>query len=128
MPTARACPDLAQYRRLASGQMSSAECETLLGHLEGCDACARRLEGLSEQDTLFKLIRQAQARVDAPAGQVVGRLVERLHKLRPADGGLAKAKAVLPGELAVASEMSFACPGCGKRVRATTEFVGKKVK
>src|SRR2546421_76567 len=120
MPMARACPDLAQYRRLASGQMSSAECETLLGHLEECDACARRLESLSEKDTLVELIRQAQTRADAPASELVARLVERLRKLRH----IAEAKTVPPAGLAVASKLSFACPGCGKRVRATTEFVG----
>jgi hypothetical protein len=50
MPTARACPDLADYQRLISGQLSSTAMEDLLGHLETCATCTQRLEGLPETD------------------------------------------------------------------------------
>jgi hypothetical protein len=42
MPTARACPGLDEYRRLASGQMTALESDALLEHVEGCTLCARR--------------------------------------------------------------------------------------
>jgi hypothetical protein len=99
--------------------MSSEECETLLGHLEGCDACARRLESLSEKDTLVELIRQAHTRADAPARELVAHLGERLRNLRH----IAEAKTEPPAGLVAASKLSFACPGCGATTSRSLSLV-----
>jgi hypothetical protein len=77
------CPDLAAYQRLASGLLPEAEQESLLGHLEGCDACAGRLTALPEPVKLAGLIRQAQMGGDRAADTAVQGLIERLSKLRP---------------------------------------------
>ncbi len=101
MPHAVTCPDLSQYQRLASGQLSDAEREVLLKHLEGCDACATRLNALPEQDTLVGLIRQGQKPGDGDSGEAVALLVERLSKLLHA-GEVPAGAAVNPPPAALA--------------------------
>src|SRR5581483_8771457 len=83
MQTTAACPELTQYEKLASGQLSSPEKEAVLDHLEGCQACVQRVEALSEKDTLVDLIRQARTLGEGPTRETVVGLVERLRKLRP---------------------------------------------
>ena len=82
MPKAVACPDLTQYQQLAAGQLAGREEEALLAHLEVCDACAGSLHCLPEEEPLANLFRQADTVGDAPFGEVVADLVERLSKLR----------------------------------------------
>jgi WD40 repeat protein/serine/threonine protein kinase len=120
MPTARACPDLAEYQRLASGQLSSAAVEDLLGHLESCAACAQRLEGLADKDALVDLLRQAQSKSGGPPSEVVTRLVERIRALRP--GAPAAPRA------ADADRIQVVCPGCGKSMKVKAALAGKKGK
>jgi formylglycine-generating enzyme required for sulfatase activity/serine/threonine protein kinase len=128
MPTTAACPDLTQYKKLASGELFSPEKDAVLDHLEGCDACATQVEGLSENDTLVELIRQASARGQPPGSEAVVRLVERFRKLRPGDDGAPETENFSPGKTGPAPRLTFTCPSCGKQVRTTTEWAGKKGK
>ncbi len=114
MPRAAACPDLSQYQRLAADQLPDAEAESLLAHLQGCEACAQKLSSLPEPDTLASLLRQAPTLTDAAAGRAVARLVEALSKLRP--------------DVAPVAKVKFPCPFCGKGLRARPENAGKKFK
>ena len=86
MQTTAACPELTQYKKLTSGQLSSPEKEAVLDHLEKCQACVQRVESLSEKDTLVDVIRQARTLGEGPTGETVARLVEQLRKLRPSAG------------------------------------------
>jgi len=117
MQTTAACPELARYRKLASGQLSSPEKEAVLEHLEKCQVCARRVEALSEKDTLVDLILQARTLGDGPPGESVARLVERLRKLRPSAGAAPEASA----------QVRLACSGCGKALKVKGSLAGKKV-
>jgi uncharacterized protein (TIGR03067 family) len=114
MPAARVCPEFPQYRRLAAGQLSPPEREALLSHLEGCDACARLVEGLADRDTLVELIRQAQTRADRPESDTVARLVARLGQLPPG--------------APAAAEIRLVCSGCGKGLKIKADMAGKKAK
>ena len=90
MKTTAACPQLAEYQKLATGRLSPPEKEAVLDHLEGCIACVQRIESLSEKDTLVDLIRQARTLGEGPPGETVARLVEQLRKLRPSCRGDAR--------------------------------------
>ena len=116
MPTARACPDFAQYKRLASGELSSPESEVLLAHLESCDTCAQRLEALSPKGALVEHIRQARAQGDRPGGEAVARLMDRLKPSAAAKKD--------PGPDRILLE----CQGCRKRLKVKAGLAGKKVK
>ena len=59
MAEVSACPDVARYQQLAAGQLPPDAKESLLRHLEGCDACAKRVDAFSDNDTLVELIRRA---------------------------------------------------------------------
>jgi hypothetical protein len=113
MPGTTTCPDLGEYRRLASGQLSAVEKEALLEHLEGCDTCTARLNMLPEEDTLVGLIRQGQTIGEGVPRETIARMVERLSK---------------PCPPAPVAPVTFACPACGKGVKAKGEMIGKKVK
>ena len=115
MGIASVCPDLAQYRKLATGQLASPDKEALLDHLEDCRACGQQLESLTGKDTLVDLIRQARTVGDGQAGQTVARLVERLRELRPSPPS--------PSPL-----LTIRCSGCGKSLRVKAGLAGKKVK
>jgi WD40 repeat protein len=91
--------------------------EDLLGHLETCGACAQRLEGLPEKDTLIELLRQAQRQSAGAANEVVTRLVDRVRALRP---GAAKAVDT--------DRIQVACPGCRKTFKVKAALAGKKGK
>jgi LSD1 subclass zinc finger protein len=113
------CPDITQYKKLATGQLSSPDKEALLDHLERCHACVQRVESLSERDTLVDLIRQARTLGDGPAAaEAVARLIERLRKLRPSAEAAEKAPA----------QIRLVCSGCGKSLKVTAGLGGKKVK
>ncbi len=118
MLTAGVCPDFAQYKKLATGQLSSPGKEALLEHLEGCPACAERVDSLSDKDTLVDLIRQARTLRDGPAPETVARLVERARELRPSSDVAEKAPA----------QVRLACSGCGKSLKVKADLAGKKIK
>jgi formylglycine-generating enzyme required for sulfatase activity/serine/threonine protein kinase len=111
MPKAPACPEVTQYQQLALGKLPLPEKEALLIHLEGCDSCARRVEGLTEKDTLIDLIRQGRTLAEGSGGQTVARLVEQLRQLKPAP-----------------SSIAFTCPACSKGLKVKAGLAGKKVK
>src|SRR5271166_1721766 len=98
--------------------MSLPEDEWLLSHLEGCDSCAQRLEGLSEKDTLVELIRQARTQGDPPGAETIARLVEQLRKLKPKGEGAREARA----------PMIVTCPACGKKLRGKPNSAGRNAK
>jgi WD40 repeat protein/serine/threonine protein kinase len=85
MPPITRCPDPARYQELAAGKLADADEEALLNHLEHCEACARKLMAVGESDVLESLIRHAYASPEEAEGGPVGRLVERLSKLRPGE-------------------------------------------
>jgi formylglycine-generating enzyme required for sulfatase activity/serine/threonine protein kinase len=57
------CPTAADWQRLASGQVSEEEAESLEGHLLGCAACLQVVESLPADDPVLGPLEQA-----APAG------------------------------------------------------------
>ena len=83
MPVTTGCPDIQQYRRLIGGQLSAAEADTLLAHLEGCAACARQVAAIADQDSLAKLVREAGSRSEAITSERLSLLVQRLRKQQP---------------------------------------------
>src|SRR5262245_11033840 len=120
MPTARACPDISQYKSLSFGQLSSADKEALLAHLEGCEACATQIEALSENDTLIELIRMSRTQAKGRAGQTIAQMVEQLRALRPT---------VQPaGEAPTQAPIFFACSGCGEGLQVEVGQTGKNFK
>ena len=66
--TERRCPEVQLYQRLAAGELADAEKEALLGHLEGCDACGRKLASLPAQDTLVDLLKDKGFDIASGAG------------------------------------------------------------
>ena len=117
MPQLNLCPDVAQFNRLAAGALSSADKDSLLEHLECCDACAQRLDTQPGQETLLELLRQGKSHGEGPPEEDVARLVARLSKLRP----MAARNATPPAELI------FRCE-CGKNLKVAFDAAGKKVK
>jgi hypothetical protein len=118
MPSPKAntpCPDLAQFQRLVSAQLSDINKEAILHHLESCDACAGKIAALPEEDTLVGLIRHADT-LDEATGNMINRLVERLSKLRPSESFAAAEQA---------PPLIFACPSCGKGLKINAAFAGK---
>src|SRR5437868_2503476 len=81
--TDNACPNLDQYQQLASGGLSDVEKESLLSHLENCDACAHKMKMLPEPDTLVGMLRLADTVGQETNQNAIAGLVERLSKLRP---------------------------------------------
>jgi WD40 repeat protein/serine/threonine protein kinase len=96
--------------------LSDAEKESLLRHLEGCEACARKLNGLPEQDTLADLLRQARTLAEEPPRETIARLVAQLSKLRPGT-----APAALPARIVT-------CATCGKGMKIPAALSGNQVK
>src|SRR5581483_192181 len=95
--------------------------EVLLGHLEGCDACAQKLNTLPESDTLVDLIRQAQTLSGDTCRRTIAELVERLSKLRPAAGPS-------PVQTSSVAVRLFACPSCRQTLTVRNELAGQPVK
>jgi formylglycine-generating enzyme required for sulfatase activity/predicted Ser/Thr protein kinase len=120
MPSAHGCPDLNQYKRLASGDAPSSEKEALLSHLARCEACAQQLERLSDRDTLVELIRKVQTLSEAPESEIVVGLAERMRRLRPGPGEAGKAP--------TSDLIRFACSRCSKSLKAKVSLAGRKVK
>jgi len=111
MPMDSACPDWTSYERLAAGELLSPDKEAVLQHLEGCDACATRVEALPENDTLVDLIRQASRLSEPARGEAVASLVQRVSKLRPAEDSSTKTNStVLEAEQADPRKYSFLPP------------------
>ncbi len=114
MPRVTGCPDVGVYQRLASDELSEAEEQALVQHLESCEACGRALASLPDTDTLVDLLRQARPRADDASRETITRLVERLSKQGPMN---------LPADPLVL----FVCPGCGRKLKIEASAAGKKV-
>jgi hypothetical protein len=96
MPVASACPDAQTLQQLALGRLPPEEVERLAGHCEQCERCTQALQALPPRDTLVEAL-AAQATVgDAPPGEAVTALIERLKARRPAAAATDTA-ATLPG-------------------------------
>lgn len=122
MNTDKACPNLDQYQQLSLGQLSDIEKESLLSHLEYCDACAQKLMTLPEQDTLVALLRQADTLHGAGSKGVIAQLVERLSKMRPEQVPAgAKPQATAPG--APKAENTIDQPPADAAKKPTYEFL-----
>ena len=120
----KACPEFNDYQRLVAGQLPDVEKEAMLGHLERCDSCARKLTALPEPDTLVDLVRQARTLDDGASEETISRLVERLSTLRPE----AEQTPAPREDTAAFPLIFFACPGCGKTLKVKAELAGKNVK
>jgi formylglycine-generating enzyme required for sulfatase activity/serine/threonine protein kinase len=117
MPRATDCPDLAAYKKLATGELLSPQLEAVLEHLERCEACASCVEALPENDTLVNLIRQTRTLCGRPGSDMVAGLVKRLSKLRAPEDRPAQTNAYVPepsraasSPVAAASKYSFLAP------------------
>jgi hypothetical protein len=126
MPKSTACPEAAQFQLLAAGQLADAQRDALLEHLQGCETCLQKLGQLSEQHTLVGMIRQAQGLDDQAARATTARLLERLRQLGPRPAPTGADMTLPPREQAGAGRLSFACPSCGKSLKARSELAGKK--
>jgi WD40 repeat protein/serine/threonine protein kinase len=87
MPAISACPDLARFQQLTTGQLSAEEKETLLLHLESCDTCAERMATLPDHDPLVEVLRQAGSRGVGPSGEKIARLIKKWSAQGPAAVG-----------------------------------------
>ncbi len=117
MPPA-VCPEIAEYKRLAAGQLTSVQKEAVLLHLEHCPACTKKLGALPDDDTLFGLLDQ-DTLAGIPGEQKIARLIHRLRGSRQGDDSTAPAHA---------RTFAVPCPACGKSIRVLEESAGKKVK
>jgi len=127
MATHTACPTLAEYQRLAAGQLADAERETLLEHLEGCDTCAQKFSMAPGPDKLLNLIHGAR---DVPAEaseEAMARLIDRLSKLRPGETSAEAVQTLAPGEALPVLPLLFACPACGRNLKIPGACAGQKV-
>ncbi|HZZ78224.1 MAG TPA: family 16 glycoside hydrolase [Gemmataceae bacterium] len=89
MPKINTCPKPDQYQQLMSGSLPDGDKESLLAHLEGCDACAQQIHSLPEPDTLVGLLRQSDTLSEEASRKAIAGLVDRLSKLRPQAGAAA---------------------------------------
>jgi serine/threonine protein kinase len=121
------CPGLERYQRLACGELGGGERDELLRHLEHCDRCAQKLQALPEPDTLAGLIRQARTLGGHAPEEAIARLVERLGRPRP-DAGAADKKTLAPRGPSASPRRTFACPACGKGIKARAESAGQKLR
>jgi serine/threonine protein kinase/phage FluMu protein Com len=129
MGSSTPCPDLREFQGLLSGQASVADKESLLGHLETCEACAKKVLALPAQDTLIEWIRQAKALPGSPEEKQLTPLIQRLIQLRQPAGSSSVSDSAIASRVPLPSDMlTFTCAGCGKRLRIKEEAVGKKVK
>jgi serine/threonine protein kinase len=105
------CPQDAELRRLASGELPKEALETLAAHLETCASCLDKVQTMAPADTLSRalpLARKASAIGDT--GEVSG-LIGKLKSL-----------SVAPADLLCA------CGTCGKNLKVKANLAGKKVK
>ena len=127
--TDKACPNLNQYQQLASGQLSEIEAESLLSHLENCDACAQKVKTLPEPDTLVGMLRQADTVGEEANKKAIAGLVERLSKLRPERVPVGTKPQTMVVEAGNApAQIHLACSGCGKNLKVKADSAGKRVK
>jgi hypothetical protein len=116
MSTVTTCPNVQSLQRLVSGQLHEPEIEPVVRHLEGCDACVRKLQLLPASDTLSDLLANARTIPPGTEEAVVNRLIARLQRI---------GKPAAPPPPAT---LTFACPGCGKSLKTKPDLAGKKVK
>ena len=128
MPVTTGCPDIQQYRQLIGGQLSAAEADTLLAHLEGCAACARQVAAIADQDSLAKLVREAGSRSEAVASERLSLLVQRLRKQQPTAHPRPADATLPPKDTPPGRTFSLRCPGCKKSLKISAAMAGKKVK
>ncbi|HEY7423478.1 MAG TPA: protein kinase [Gemmataceae bacterium] len=119
------CPDLGSFRSLIEGDLSIAEKEALLWHLEACNACARKVQTMPEQDRLLSWVRQTQSSSRSPEDRRLASLIGRLIPSAAANSSATSALATK--NIGPARLFSFACAGCGKPLRIPEELAGKKV-
>jgi serine/threonine protein kinase/phage FluMu protein Com len=119
MLTSTSCPDFHAYRQLISGQLAADQTESLIRHLETCAVCVGRIQTLPATDRLIEWIRQAKSSSGSPEDKQLTILMQRLIQLGKPD---ASSSAVSVDAL------TFACAGCGKRLRVKEQAAGKKVK
>jgi eukaryotic-like serine/threonine-protein kinase len=77
-----ACPDPQLLRRLALGEVSDAEADSLGKHILDCTACAVRLDSLNAQDPLAAELPGARS-LSLHADSTVDQLIERLLQSPP---------------------------------------------
>src|SRR5947209_20311730 len=110
--TEKACPNLAQYQKLAAGEVSEIETEALLSHLERCDVCARKMKTLPEPDTLAGMLRQADTVGEESTRNAIAGLVARLSKLRPDQVPVGSKPQTTLGDAGIApAQIRLACSG-----------------
>ncbi len=123
MPRSSICPDAAALEQTATNPPPLAELKPLLEHLAGCESCVAQLAALPDRVKLVERIEQAQARLTGAGREAVGRLLERLR--RPS-AAVMEERTLPP--LPPATPPSFACPRCGKMLRAKPDSAGKRLK
>jgi len=127
MATHTACPTLADYQRLATGQLADAERETLLEHLEGCDTCAQKFSRAPRPDKLINLIHGARVVPSGASEEAIARLIDGLSKLRPGETSAEAVQTQGPREALPVLPLQFACPACGRSLKVPGACAGQKV-
>jgi formylglycine-generating enzyme required for sulfatase activity len=96
------CPEVEEYQRLLSGQLSAEEVEQLAQHVEACSHCAEVVAALQHQGTLHEVARAARAAADLPGNGSLDALIERVcRQLRPASGTDTPQTIEAPSELSL---------------------------
>jgi serine/threonine protein kinase/formylglycine-generating enzyme required for sulfatase activity len=95
-----ACPDVQEYERLRLGDLSGAEGERLLQHLEQCHRCLTVVQRLGASDTLVELMRAHAPTANRPEQDVIEALRQRLRLLRPAASARGEAGTLPPASVA----------------------------
>jgi hypothetical protein len=128
MPASTPCPDVRSYQGLIAGQLPDAEKETLLQHLEECDACVAKVQTLPQQDILLSCIRQAKSPSISPEDKRLAPLIRRLIQLQPSPANSAAGSVLASRDTGSSRVLSFACTACGKPLCVKENLAGKKVK
>ncbi|HTU21870.1 MAG TPA: protein kinase [Gemmataceae bacterium] len=118
MLTSTSCPEVSAYRQLTAGQLPVEQAESLLQHLEACDACVAKIRTLPASDTLIEWIRQGKSSPSSEEKPLTP-LMQRLIQL----GKSAASSSGVSG-----TTLTFSCGSCRKPMRVQQEAAGKKVK
>src|SRR5580698_4994321 len=82
MPALATCPNVQMLEQLASGSLADDLVEPLLDHLEGCSACATKIQGMSNADTLIETMRRLPSVDDSEEdGSIARRIIDQLTRL-----------------------------------------------